>query len=111
MNVIQCLKEFEKWSDEAKQACFFVWQKSQPQSNLPEPQPRDDSGRRRVGSKNGKRWSDDDRLELFALFDRYGWDHRRAKNAWSRQFGRSVKALHAQFDKDYQTWLSSGKDE
>ncbi len=103
MDILDCMKQFSSWPVEVQSACVYQFQ------NRPEPsRPVEQKVVVAKTNRNNQRWTDDERLELFELFERYGWN-RHLATGWARRFGRKVSSLRGQFDHNYQSWKPTPK--
>ena len=98
MDIVDCIKKFASWPSEVQSACVFHFQ------NKPVVR---ETGEQSTGNKKqarrSQRWTDEERLELFELFERFGWDKDLAPS-WAKRFQRNVSAIRGQFDHDYKQW-------
>lgn len=102
MDILDCMKKFASWPVEVQSACVYQFQNRPVAIHNPE------HSVKKQKNRNSKRWSDDERLELFELFDRFGWDKDLALS-WAKRFGRKVSAIRGQFDHEYRRWKSKSE--
>lgn len=106
IDLLDCLKIFLSWPVEVQQACIYQSQNRANAESTALQNGRTEQYRITRPANQKKRWTDDELLELFADFDRHGWNMHRAE-LLAKKFGRNASAIRAVYDHHYQDYLKN----